>query len=124
MQRYLTDRKRADGLGSGRHGTHHHWHMMMTSLALVVVVPVFLVTFLAGFGGTYAEVVAYFSQPIPAIIVALSLIVTISHVTSEAVVAVEDYVHGARCKLLIIGLNWFSYILIAVGLFAIARMAL
>ena len=67
---------------------------------------------------------AYFSQPIPAIIVALSLIVTISHVTSEAVVAVEDYVHGARGKLLIIGFNWFSYILIAVGLFAISRMAL
>lgn len=124
MQRYLTDRKRAEGLGSGRHGTHHHWQMMMTSLALVVVVPVFIITFLMGFGGTHAEVVAFFGRPIPALIVALSLIVTVLHVTSETVVAIEDYVHGTRGKIAIIGITWFSYALIAAGLLAVARLAL
>ena len=43
--RYLTDRKRATGLGSGRAGTEHHWKMMISSAALVVLVPLFVFTF-------------------------------------------------------------------------------
>ena len=34
---YLTDRKRAQGMGSGRQGTTHHWHMMISSVALIVM---------------------------------------------------------------------------------------
>ena len=42
--RYLTDRKRAQGTGSGRQGTHHHWQMMVSSILLVVLVPLFVIT--------------------------------------------------------------------------------
>jgi len=121
---FLTDRKRAQGMGSGRQGTHHHWQMMMTSIALVVIVPVFLFTFGAGFGGTYEEVLAFFGRPFPAIFTGLSLVVIIIHMMREAHAAIEDYMHGTLQKLTLVAASAFAYTLIAVGLFALARIAL
>ncbi|MEM8581886.1 MAG: succinate dehydrogenase, hydrophobic membrane anchor protein [Pseudomonadota bacterium] len=122
--RYLTERKQALGSGSGRSGTHHHWQMMVSSTLLVPLVPLFIITFGLGLGGTYEEVVAYYSQPFPVIVVGLSLVVIVLHLMHEAQVAVEDYVHGVAEKLTLIAVSAFSYTLIAVGLFALARMAL
>ena len=48
---YLTDRKRAEGLGAGGAGTHHHWQMMVSSILLVFLVPAFVITFGLGLGG-------------------------------------------------------------------------
>ncbi|WP_421703244.1 succinate dehydrogenase, hydrophobic membrane anchor protein [Aliiroseovarius sp.] len=122
--RYLTDRKRATGLGSGRAGTHHHWQMMVSSAALVVLVPLFVITFGIGLGGSFEEVQAYYARPFPALITALTLIVGVFHLTHEAQAAVEDYMHGAAQKLTLIGLQALAYVLITTGLFALARMAL
>ncbi len=124
MQRYLTDRKRALGLGSGRQGTHHHWQMMVTSMLLVVLVPLFLITFAIGLGGTHEEVVAYYSRPIPAIIAMLTLVVVIFHLMNETLVAVEDYVHGVAGKLTLVAVQALGYTLIAAGVFAVAKIAL
>ncbi|MEM9584574.1 MAG: succinate dehydrogenase, hydrophobic membrane anchor protein [Pseudomonadota bacterium] len=122
--RYLTDRKRAQGLGSGRGGTHHHWQMMISSAALLILTPVFVITFGLGLGGTYEEVLAYYTHPFPAIVTALTLVVSVFHLTHEAQAAVEDYMHGVSQKLTLIALTGFAYTLVAVGLFAIARLAL
>ena len=35
---YLTDRKRATGLGAAHTGTHHHWSMQVSAVALVILV--------------------------------------------------------------------------------------
>lgn len=122
--RYVTDRKRVQGLGSGREGTHHHWQMMISSMLLVPLVPLFVIVFATGLGGTQEEVVAYFSQPFPAIVTVLTLVVVIWHLMQEALVAIEDYVHGAAGKLTLVATQALSYTLIVVGIFAIARMAL
>ncbi|MCV6595475.1 MAG: succinate dehydrogenase, hydrophobic membrane anchor protein [Mangrovicoccus sp.] len=121
---YLTDRKRAQGLGSGRQGTHHHWQMMASSLALAFIIPAFVITFGIGLGKPYEEVLAYFSRPVPAIIMALSVVVIINHAMQEALVAVEDYVHGTAQKITLMVVKGVSFTLIATGLFAIARLAL
>lgn len=121
---FLTDRKRADGLGSSHRGTQHHWQMMISSIAMVIVVPLFVITFGIGLGKTYEEVLVYYSQPLPAIIMALSLIVIINHVMQETLEAVEDYVHGDAQMLTLIAVRGVSYALIAVGLFALAKLAL
>lgn len=121
---FLTDRKRAAGLGSAKSGTEHFWKMISSSIALQFVIPLFVITFGLGLGGTQEEVVAYFGRPLPAIIMAFSLIVCVSHFAAETTEAVEDYVHGVAQKLTLIGVKAFSYLLIAVGLFALARMAL
>jgi len=120
---YFTDRKRAQGLGSSGNGTHHHWQMMVSSMLLVVLVPLFVVVFAIGYGGTYEEVIAYYSRPFPALVAAGTFVVGIWHVMQETIVAVEDYVPGHAGKLTIVAVSAFSYTLIAVGLFALAKIA-
>ncbi len=122
--RYLTDRKRAVGLGASGAGTHHHWQMMVTSILLVPCVPLFIFIVGAGIGGTYEEVVAYFSRPGIAILTGLSLSVIIVHMMREAQAAIEDYMHGVAEKLALVAVTAFSYTLIAAGLYSLVKLAL
>ena len=121
---YLTDLKRAQGMGAGGSGTQQHWKMMVRSMIMVILAPMFLITFGLGLGGTYEEVLVYYSRPVPAIIVALTLIVGLINLAQEAIEAIEDYVHGIPEKLTIVATQCFLYILIAAGLFALVKLAL
>lgn len=121
--RYLTDRKRAMGMGSAKTGTEHFWAMKLSSVALLILVPLFVFTFGTVVGEDHATVVAYFGHPVPALIAALTLIVGFEHFKSGAQVLIEDYVHGMAQKIWIIGITCLSYAAMATGLFAIAKMA-
>lgn len=121
---YVTDRKRAVGLGSGRTGTQHHWNMIVSSIGVVILIPFFVFVFGAGLGGTHEEVLAFFARPFPAIITGLTLVVGIRHLNAEAQEAIEDYVHGVAGKLAGIAVTAFSWTLIAAGLFALVKLAL
>lgn len=121
--RYLTDRKRAMGMGSAKTGTEHFWAMKLSSVALLILVPLFVFTFGTVVGEDHATVVAFFGHPVPALIAALTLIVGFEHFKSGAQVLIEDYVHGVAQKLWIIGITCLSYAAMATGLFAIAKMA-
>jgi len=122
--RYLTDRKRAVGSGSGGEGTHHHWKMMVSSISLAVIAPFFIFTFGAGLGGTFEEVQAYFSRPFVVLVMALGLLVGLNHFKMEIDEAVEDYVHGVAGKLTLIAVNAATYVLMAIGLFALLKLAI
>ena len=122
--RYLTDRKRAVGLGSAKSGVHHFWAMKVSSVALLVLIPLFIFTFGPMLGAPHAEVVAYFAKPFPAIVAALTLIVGFKHFSDGVQTLIEDYVHGSTQKYAIIVMTCLSYALMATGLFAIAKIAL
>ena len=122
--RYLTDRKRATGLGSAKTGTAHFWAMKVSSAELLVLVPLFVCTLGLVIGESHQDVIAHFARPGPALIVALTLIVGLEHFKSGAQVLIEDYVHGTAQKIWIIAVICMSYALMATGLFAIAKMAL
>ena len=122
--RYLTDRKRATGMGSAKSGTAHFWAMKVSSVALLILIPLFVFTFGTIVGEDYATVTAYFAHPFPALIAALTLIVGFEHFQSGAQVLIEDYVHGLAQKITIILIKCISYGLMALGLFAIAKLAL
>ena len=121
---YLTDRKRAEGLGSGRKGTHHHWKMMVTSISLVVLVPLFVFVFGSALGRSQEEVMAFFSRPFPLIVIAMGLIVGLTHIKMEIDEAVEDYVHGIARKLTLVATAALVYTLMVAGLFALLKLAL
>ena len=121
---FLTDRKRATGWGSAKSGTAHHWAMKKSSVALLILVPLFIFTFGGALGGTYEEVLAYYARPFPAIIAALTIVVGFHHFNMGVQVLIEDYVHGPMEKVLILAMTCISYGAAAVGLFAIARLAL
>ncbi len=121
---FLTDRKRAVGWGAAKSGTAHHWAMKKSSVALLILVSLFVFTFGGALGGTYEEVTAYFARPFPAIIAALTILVGFHHFNMGVQVLIEDYVHGAMEKILILVMTCLSYGAAAVGVFAIARLAL
>lgn len=120
---YLTDRKRATGLGSAKTGTAHHWNMTISSVALLILVPLFIFTFGAALGGTYDEIITYYGQPFPALVAALTLVVGFVHFRNGAQIMLEDYVHGMALKISIIAVTCISYGAAAIGVFALARIA-
>ncbi len=121
---YLTDRKRAMGLGSAKSGTAHFWAMKVSSFALLILIPLFVFTFGPILGEPYADVTAYFARPFPAIIAALTIVVSFMHFKDGVQVLIEDYVHGTMQKVLILSMICLSYAAAATGVFAIARLAL
>ena len=122
--RYLTDRKRATGLGAAQSGTEHFWRMKVSAVALLILIPLFVFTFGPMLGRPHAEVLEFYSRPFPAIVAALTLIVAMVHFKNGATMMIEDYAHGLARKALIIGTICLSYALIAIGLFALIRLAL
>jgi succinate dehydrogenase / fumarate reductase membrane anchor subunit len=122
--RYLTDRKRATGMGSSKSGTDHHWSMQVSSIALIILVPLFLFTTGWIIGAPYEEVVAYYSRPFPAIVAALTFLVGMMHFKNGAQMAIEDYIHGLAGRLTIIGVTILSYAIAAVAIFSVIRLAL
>lgn len=121
---FLTDRKQAEGLGSAKGGVEHHWHMTISAIALLVLVPLFIFTFGPMLGQPHDTVIAYFSRPFPALIAALTLVVGFLHFKNGVQIAIEDYTGGLTRKGLIILMICLSYGAAASGLFAIARIAL
>ena len=121
---YMTDLKRAVGMGSAREGTEHHWSMTKSSVALLILTPLFVFTFGPMLGQPYEEVIAYFAQPFPAIVAGLMLAVGFMHFKNGVQALIEDYVHGLARKIAIILMICLSYGAAATGLFAIAKIAL
>lgn len=122
--RYLTDRKRAVGMGSAKTGTAHFWQMKISSVALMILIPLFVGIFGALVGQPYENVVISLSSPVVAVLMALTFIVGLSHFNSGVQVLIEDYVHGTAQKLAIILMSCVSYGLMAFAVFAILRIAL
>lgn len=122
--RYLTARKRAEGKGAAHTGTEHHWYMTVSAVGLAFLVPLFVFVFGRALGGSHADVLATFSRPIPAVITGLTLFVAMRHFAKGAQMMIEDYAQGTTRKLAIMFVIGLSYVLIAVGLFALAKIAL
>ena len=121
---FLTDRKRAVGMGAAKSGTEHHWQMMVTSVALLILIPCFVFTFGAILGSPYEEVIAYYQRPFPAVIAGLTMLVGFFHFRKGVQTLIEDYVHGFARKAAIIGMICLSYAAAAFAVFAIIRIAL
>ncbi|MEE9387289.1 MAG: succinate dehydrogenase, hydrophobic membrane anchor protein [Paracoccaceae bacterium] len=120
---YLTDRKRATGMGSAKTGTAHHWGMTVSACMLLVLVPLFIFTFGSMLGEDQATVVAYYARPFPAIIAATTIIIGMLHFKNGVQIMIEDYVHGLARKVLIIGMIGVSYAIMATGLYGLAKIA-
>jgi succinate dehydrogenase / fumarate reductase membrane anchor subunit len=122
--RYLTARKRAEGLGAAHTGTEHHWYMTVSAVGLALIVPLFVFFFGRALGGTHDEVIATFAHPGMAILTLLVVFVGLQHFRKGAQTMIEDYARGLTRKGLIIAVTVLSYGLIATGIFAVLKIAL
>jgi succinate dehydrogenase / fumarate reductase membrane anchor subunit len=110
-------------MGSAKHGTEHHWHMMVSSAALCGLIPLFIFTFGSVLGQPYEQVIAYYQRPFPAIVAVMTILAGFVHFRGGVQTLIEDYVHGTRRKVLIIAMICLSYAAAAIGVFAVARIA-
>ncbi|MGB4828914.1 MAG: succinate dehydrogenase, hydrophobic membrane anchor protein [Paracoccaceae bacterium] len=122
--RYLTDRKRAEGKGAAHSGAEHHWSMTLSAVGLAFLVPTWLYIFGSTLGGPRAEVLATFSHPFPAILTALVLAIGMRHFAMGATTMIEDYARGTARKMLIIFVVSLAWMIGAVGIYALLKIAL
>ena len=120
---YLTDRKRAAGLGAAKTGTEHHWHTTVTSWALLVLVPLFVFTFGAVLGDGYGAALAYYQNPLNATIAAATLVVSMIHFRQGVQALIDDYVRGEARKLTLIAASFVLYGLALLALVSVVAVA-
>jgi succinate dehydrogenase / fumarate reductase, membrane anchor subunit len=121
--RYITPRKAAAGLGSSRSGTTHHWHITLSSFALIILTPLFLVSVGQAIGMSQVEVIAHFGRPVPGTVTALFVIVGMIHFINGTRIMLDDYLHGSTNTMAVIASTIFGWGVIAAAIFALAKMA-
>ncbi len=122
--RYLTARKRAEGKGAAHTGTRHHWSMTLSAVGLAFMVPAWLFVFGRTLGQGREAVLETFSHPFPAILTALVLVIGMRHFAMGATTMIEDYLRGTSKKLAIIFAVSLAWMIGAVGIFALLKIAL
>ncbi|MDO5605907.1 MAG: succinate dehydrogenase [Paracoccus sp. (in: a-proteobacteria)] len=123
--RYITPRKAAMGLGSSRTGTEHHWWLTVSAIALAVITPSFLMVMGTALRlSDRAEIVLYFSRPYPAIVTAIFMTLGMMHFMKGTRNMIDDYFNHTARKVALVVAAILGWSVIAVTLFALARMTL
>jgi succinate dehydrogenase / fumarate reductase membrane anchor subunit len=112
------------GLGSAKAGTEHWWVQRVTAIASLPLM-VFLVVFIiAHLGASRVELVASVSNPLIAILLALTIISTLWHMRLGLQVVIEDYIHTPVAKFSALLFNsFFTAALGVAALYAILKMS-
>lgn len=113
------------GLGSAGEGSGHWWSQRVSSVALVLLGLWFVFSLLRLPDVSYGAVTAWIGSPVNAVLLALLIGTMVYHSMLGVQVVVEDYVshHGAKIVTLLL-LNFLHYVLAALGIFAVLRIAL
>lgn len=112
------------GLGSAKAGTEHWWHQRVTAIAGIPLVVFLIGFFLKHHGDSRAEIVASMQKPVVAIFMGLAIFSLVWHMRLGLQVVIEDYVHADHTKYLLLLLNTFFAVVMAVAaLYAILKMS-
>jgi succinate dehydrogenase / fumarate reductase, membrane anchor subunit len=94
-------------LGSARSGTHHLWHMRLTSAALIPLTIAFVWLLLSLVGKDYNQVRAALAAPLPALTLLLFIGAGVYHMQLGMQEIIEDYVHGEGARTAALAGNLF-----------------
>jgi succinate dehydrogenase / fumarate reductase membrane anchor subunit len=113
-------------LGSAKSGTHHAWHMRVTSVALVPLSILFVWIVASLVGKDYNAVRAMFADRfMPATVMILFILTSAYHMMLGMQTIIEDYVHNEIVKTWsIMGNLLFSILVGFAGLFAVLKLSL
>ena len=116
---------RVRGLGSAKGGTGHWIASRVTSVALIPLTVFFVVLVVALNGRPHAEVVGTIENPLVAVLLLATILITASHMRLGMQVIIEDYVHSDLPKFALLIANWmFSWAIGLTASFAVLKIAL
>jgi succinate dehydrogenase / fumarate reductase, membrane anchor subunit len=125
MVSYRTPLGRARGLGSAKHGAGHWISERVSAIALVPLVVWMVYGILRLAAGDYGFAVHWVSDPLNATLVVLTFAISFWHMHGGVRVVVEDYIHKALTKSVLLLINLFICGLAgALAIFSILKVAL
>lgn len=125
MTSYTTDKRRVEGTGSAHHGAGTWIKERVSSIALVPLTIWGLVSAANISGGGFHGAVQWMSAPVNAVLLGLTVLISLYHMQLGLRVVVEDYIHRPFNKGLLLILNLFLCLALAfVAVFAILKVAL
>jgi succinate dehydrogenase / fumarate reductase membrane anchor subunit len=96
----------------------------LTAIALVPLALWFVVSVAGMAGMDHAAAVAWIGSPVVTVLLVLLIAATFWHAQLGVQVVIEDYVHGAGCKLVALLAVTFAAVLLAVaGIVAVLRVS-
>ncbi len=116
---YRTPIARARGLGSAKEGVGHFIQQRVTAIALIVLVPWFVISAVLAVPAGYDGAVEWMAKPWNAIALILLAAAAFFHMRLGMQVVIEDYIHKHGMKQALLILNTF----VAIALFAATAMS-
>lgn len=110
---------RIRGLGSAKEGAHHFIGQRVSAIALLVLVPWFLISLLGAVQGDYGDARAFIAQPFNAVMILLTVGAALYHMRIGMQVVIEDYVARTGSRIVCLILNSF----VCIAAFAAAAYA-
>jgi succinate dehydrogenase / fumarate reductase membrane anchor subunit len=113
------------GLGSAKHGAGHFITQRVSAIALLFLVPWFLITLIGAVRGGYDGALTYIADPFNAVLIILTVGAALYHMRLGMQVVVEDYILKNSTKTVMLILNTFICItLFAAAAYAVLKIAI
>ena len=124
MKNMRTPLGRVRGLGSAKTGTEDFWHQRLTAMANIPLVIAGVVIVISLVGRNHAAAAQILGSPLIAILMLLFIISVTFHMRIGMQVIIEDYVHEETSKMVLIMLNTFYTVAVALAsAFAILKLS-
>jgi len=107
------------GLGAAKEGAHHFIAQRVTAIALLFLVPWFLISLLSAVRGGYQNAIDFVANPINTVLILLTVGSALYHMRIGMQVVIEDYIARTGTRMVLLMLNTF----IVVALFAATGFA-
>lgn len=113
------------GLGSAKHGAGHFIAQRVSAIALLFLVPWFLISLIGAVRGGYDGALTFVADPINAVLILLSIGAALYHMRLGMPVVIEDYIAKNSTKAVLLILNTFVCIaLFAAAAYAVLKIAI
>jgi succinate dehydrogenase / fumarate reductase, membrane anchor subunit len=107
------------GLGSAKEGAGHFIGQRVSAIALLFLVPWFLISLLAAVRGGYEGAVDFIGNPINAVLIIITLGAALYHMRIGMQVVIEDYIGKTGTRVVLLILSSFA----CIALFAVAAVS-
>jgi succinate dehydrogenase / fumarate reductase, membrane anchor subunit len=115
---------RVRGLGAAKEGAHHFIVQRVTAIALLFLLPWFLIGVLLAVRGGYQGAIDFIANPLNAVLALMTVAATLYHMQIGMQVVIEDYIAKAGTRIFLLILNtFFCVALFASAAFSVLEIA-